>query len=203
MQMKAKQHPKWNEFVTACCHSESKAEYLLRCHPELLEARTAYTGETALQYLVIENCLTAVKFLVRLGADVNTRDCSGETPVLHAARLGHMEMVRFLLTQGADPDLQEISGGTPLHMVAKEPSETAREIAGMLIEAGADPTITDICGDTPADIAADQGNDGLGQVLRAAKSCRHPGLVRENNDLPAPQTMEEKSMPTDDTDGHR
>lgn len=171
--MSTERHPKWNEFVIACCESQSKADYLLRGHPELLEARTGHTGETPLHYLAVESCLEAVAFLVERGADVNTQDSCGHTPLLDAASLDHGDMVRFLLAHGADPNLQNRSGEAPLHCVARSARENSALIARLLLNAGADPALVEICRDTPADIAAAGGHKELAAILAITKAKTH------------------------------
>ena len=65
-QKREERHPKYNEFLIACCSSFSKAEYLLRTHPELLEMKDA-VGETPLHPLSIEDRCEAVEFLIKCG----------------------------------------------------------------------------------------------------------------------------------------
>jgi len=62
---------------------------------------------------VIANDFDRVKFLVSKGADVNTVDSQGWTPLQSAARQRRDQMAKLLLELGADPNL-----GTPTPLVA-------------------------------------------------------------------------------------
>src|SRR5437879_9229514 len=76
---------------------------LLRERPDLLGTKTAGAGESALHHRAIENALSAVRTLAAAGADVNSRDHSGSTPLMAAAQLHLVDMVALLLELGADP----------------------------------------------------------------------------------------------------
>lgn len=39
----------------------------------------------------------------------------GETPLIHATRLGHVETAKYLLEHGADPAVASEMGATALH----------------------------------------------------------------------------------------
>ena len=55
------------------------------------------------------NVPIAISVLVRFGASVNTRDADGDTPLLTACSLGHIDCVQQLLTSGADPNIRSSS----------------------------------------------------------------------------------------------
>ncbi|KAI1174743.1 heterokaryon incompatibility protein-domain-containing protein [Nemania sp. FL0916] len=46
--------------------------------------------------------LTIVELLLEAGADVNSRDYQGKTPIALARKNGHVDVVRFLISAGAD-----------------------------------------------------------------------------------------------------
>ena len=80
---------------------------LLDAEPGLLDTRTGL-GETPLHYLVVESHIEAIKALVeRKGADVNTLNDFGGSPLSEAAGLGYVELVKYLLSVGAKLQLSE------------------------------------------------------------------------------------------------
>ena len=60
------------------------------------------------------NDLVRLKTIVDKGADVNTVDGRGETPLMYAAVVGSVEAMRFLLEHHADPNAQNQFGSTAL-----------------------------------------------------------------------------------------
>jgi ankyrin repeat protein len=69
--------------IRACCHSRADAISLLEKEPNLLSARTGL-GETPLHYLAVENKIEAVQLLIGHGAEVNTINECGGTPLSEA-----------------------------------------------------------------------------------------------------------------------
>jgi hypothetical protein len=59
------------------------------------------------------NAYKVIEFL-REGANVNTRDEDGLTPLHNAAANGHLDVVKLLLEKGADPAIRSNGGWTPL-----------------------------------------------------------------------------------------
>jgi ankyrin repeat protein len=55
-----------------------------------------------------------VKELVSHGADVNTPDEEGCTPVYRAAEKGHVDVIRALVEHGADVNTPDEEGCTPV-----------------------------------------------------------------------------------------
>jgi hypothetical protein len=76
------------------------AARMIEADPSVLKARNGL-GETALQFLVVEDRLEAVRFLAERGADVNTRNRFGATPLSDALKGGLPEMVDLLRSLGA------------------------------------------------------------------------------------------------------
>jgi ankyrin repeat protein len=84
--------------------------------------------------------LESVKRLLHQGADPNAFDDLGWTPLIHAAKRGHLDVVTCLLAAGAAVDAREEAraGNTALAEVA---AECSLEMAQALVDAGADPRI--------------------------------------------------------------
>ena len=76
------------------------------------------------------NC-AALKPLIAAGADLNTRDDNGTTPVLHAAVADAVPALEVLVSAGADPD----GGGGASGVGLSSPSSTS--VMGAAADAGA------------------------------------------------------------------
>jgi len=74
---------------------------MLAGDPDLLRVRNGI-GESVLHFLVVENCLEAVAWLIGKGAEVDTQNEFGQTPLMEAASLGLIEMCRLLVSHGAN-----------------------------------------------------------------------------------------------------
>jgi serine/threonine-protein phosphatase 6 regulatory ankyrin repeat subunit B len=91
-----------------------------------------------------------VRELLEHGANVNTADNEGETPLHIAGWEGHVEVVQELLEHGANVNTADIYGRTPLHVaVWKGRAEVVRE----LLEHGANVNNADKDGRTPLHMA--------------------------------------------------
>ena len=78
--------------------------------------------------------LSAVKFLIAKGADVNAKALIGETALMMASGKGHKEVVELLLAKGADVNAKRTDGATALMMATEKGHKEIREL---LIKAGA------------------------------------------------------------------
>ncbi|KAF6818533.1 NACHT domain-containing protein [Colletotrichum musicola] len=110
--------------------------------------------ETAFQFACRKYCEPRLReypyiilnTLLKDGADVNSRNGSGETPLLMASRSGTAGMVTRLLELGADPNVADVHGNTPLLMASR--SGTAGLVMSLL-NMEADPNVADVHGATP------------------------------------------------------
>ena len=74
------------------------------------------------------------RLLIERGADPNTRDCNGFTPLHDASGGGRIEVARVLIELGANVDLKDNTGRTPLDIASQGQHE---EIVKLLLEHGA------------------------------------------------------------------
>ena len=113
-------------------------------------ARTGPHGETLLHWLAVEGRSEAVKQLARLGAQVDTVNEFGNTPLMECSQLGNGAMVSLLLELGANPNKQsDRDKNTALHMAA----ESGRsDVVNLLLSGGADPLLKNTCGETAQDL---------------------------------------------------
>ena len=87
--------------------------------------------------------LKIVKYLVEHGANVNTMNREGQTPLNSAARWGNIDIVKYLISKGADVNLKK--SFTAL-MNAAENAQYA--IVKYLVEHGANVNLQDEIGET-------------------------------------------------------
>jgi Ankyrin repeats (many copies) len=142
-----------------------------------VHARTS-NGQTPLSVAATHEADSAVQLLLQRGADANTRDFNGCTPLMLARSL---PVVKLLLAAGADATAAFSIGMTVLHCQASN-GACAGTIC-LLLKAGADPTAAmSMSGTsvTPAIFAGISGHFALEALLsRAEDDCRkkHPAVT--------------------------
>ena len=114
-----------------------------------------------------------IKYLIDAGADPNSLDKSGVTPLHRAVRTRCAAAVRALLAKGADPRRQNKNGSTPLHLAVQSTGrggsgssaslEQQEQIIVFLLEHGAGPTDKDARGKT---VKESIGGDWVRVLLR-------------------------------------
>ena len=68
--------------------------------------------------------INVIKELVQHGANTNTVDSDGTTPLHRACHAGQLESVKFLLeTAKCDPNFKNVDGLTPFHMTSVKDSD--------------------------------------------------------------------------------
>lgn len=139
--------------ATTCLRSLKEAAELIDKDPGIIHDRMLW-GETAMQYLAVENELEAVRFLHEQGSDINTVNDYNETPMYQVASGGHVELARYLLENGAIIETESIA------LVSEEygkmepiihhavPSGDPAMIA-LLVEFGADINTRNYLDETP------------------------------------------------------
>lgn len=107
--------------------------------------------------------LKAVKAHIENGADIDTTDRQGHTPLMLASFNGHTAVVKILIENCADINITDNKGLTPLHFAA---SGNFPETVELLLENGAEINATDnIEHFTPLMYAAAEGNAEVVKVL--------------------------------------
>jgi len=142
------------------------------------------------------------------GADVNARDCDGDTALVLAAERGHIELVKVLLKNGADVNAKNLNGVTAL-MRAAENNRAATvkillahhancdagdivncrplmraayrghvDVVKELLAYGADAKARNAFGNTAATLAARNGHSKIESMLREADDIGFVDSVR-------------------------
>ncbi|KAL9938263.1 hypothetical protein V8E36_002886 [Tilletia maclaganii] len=106
--------------------------------------------------------LTALRTLIQLGAELESRDESGWTPLMSASSAGAVDYVRLLLENGASPTATNTRSLTSLHYAA---SKGHTDVGRALLEYGALINARDGAKQTPLHRAASAGKDAFVRVL--------------------------------------
>ncbi|XP_069046973.1 ankyrin repeat and SAM domain-containing protein 6 isoform X1 [Lepisosteus oculatus] len=91
-------------------------------------------GNTALQFAAASGHEHLVRFLLRKGASVDSRNHYGWTPLMQAARFGHLSVAHILLENGAEINGRNRMGASVLTMAARGGHAS---VVGLLVEGGA------------------------------------------------------------------
>lgn len=108
-------------------------------------------GENIFHYLCIEGYEESVRIMIEMGADVNTKNSSGETPLSVCSFIENTPIVEILLKNGADPNICNKYGETALHKAYENPKNSTEKnhIISLLLSYGADPLAVDNLGLKP------------------------------------------------------
>lgn len=101
-----------------------------------------------------------IKLLLDRGAEVDTRDHLGRTP-LHLGPWFGPDVVKSLLENGANISARDKDGSTPLHTAVRY----SKDVTEALLKKGADVDAKDNNGSTPLHIAAESSRGVLGLLL--------------------------------------
>jgi ankyrin repeat protein len=107
--------------------------------------------------------------MLQRGADVNSKDGLGETPLHYAARYCRVGVAELLLKAGADPNAKNEFNETPLHLTAygcRQNCGSCPKTAELLLSYGADPSSRDVSGKTPLDVLFDKEHREMMYLLR-------------------------------------
>ena len=114
-------------FLSAC--GSSSEDY----RKALLELGVIWNGEAFLEQAK-EGDLAVLELFLKGGMDVETRDRSGATALMHAASNGHVEATFLLITEGAPVNAQDNLGRRALEYATVHPESGSFKV---LASAGA------------------------------------------------------------------
>lgn len=157
----------------------------------LVNQRDFDTGETALTIVTRRRDSGWMSLLINRGANVDTKDREGYTPLIAAAELGFTDGVQILLARKANPNLTNGSGETALiKAVQKRDVNSVRA----LLVAGANPDLSDNLGNSARDYADQDRRAGMIQRLikdndekkKAPAATPVTGLTPVTGSMPLP-----------------
>ena len=114
----------------------------------------------------LEN-VEVVKTLIQAGADLNSVDGIGQTPLMRAADMGQVAVAKVLLEAKADSSIATPSGETAVSLAVKN---TNKELIDALLQGGANPNIPDKEGVTPLLSALQWESVDVARALLAGKA---------------------------------
>lgn len=97
-------------------------------------------GETAMHKAVRSDCVFCVRLLLHAGADPLLATIHGWSPLMLAARYGHVVVAEELLRAGAEANVRGFHGWTALHLAC---AFGHTKVAWVLKNAGADQNTVD------------------------------------------------------------
>ena len=138
-----------------------------------------YGGETDLHITARLNLPVLARLLIQ-GADVQSENYLGETPLHWTAYGDASAIAQVLVENGADVNAKDNSGWTPLHWTA---CEDAAVTAQVLIENGADVNAKSNRGQTPLLVATKEDAVATVKVLRryGGRINRSGGRINKRN----------------------
>ncbi|PVH94333.1 ankyrin [Periconia macrospinosa] len=126
-------------------------------------------GGTALHVAAICNNMVGIEELIAQGANVDSQDINGETPLMWAIRSENVDIVKMLLKNGASPRAMTRSLLSPL-MIACDVG--AADLASLLMGQHADQQLRDLHGGTALHHAAH--TKGLGIFISMVEAGWNP-----------------------------
>ena len=149
-------------YYAALCGFRDLVESLAIKHPRDVIA-TGGSYDTPFHASLAKKEVDTALVLLKRGANINSLDYGGRSP-LHAASLsGHCEVVKFLLEHQAVVDIQEKHTPTTPSCLAAKYGE--QEICRLLLKHGANLELPSSDGWTPLHSAAWNGHPGMVQEL--------------------------------------
>jgi len=157
----------FERLIRAVVDDKNAADRLVSSDPKIIEARNGI-GETVLHYLAVENRLNDVAWLLDHGADINTANDFGNTPLSEAASLGYCKLCDFLINKGADPKIKTPEGDTALSEAATNDEHEVVEL--LLNHVGPDESLKDYFSKITYDVLLDKES-------KSAKLIQRKGLA--------------------------
>jgi ankyrin repeat protein len=135
-------------------------------------------GRTALHHAASRGCTEVVTLLLSRGAEVQTYDSEGNTPLMLACKNNYLGTVRALLrhTHSQGLNKRDADGRTALHLACVNDLfwQVDKDIVKALLFAGADPTVVNKYGVTPRRAARLKGQTEAVSVFEVSQRVSIP-----------------------------
>ncbi len=145
-------------------------EYLIEKGADI-EAKNLY-GQTAfaadISTYICEKENKSLHCLIQYGANLETTDKKGKTPLLEATRYGHVNALKFLFQHGVNVNAQDNDGNTALMLAILNKNEkelNAEEKVNLLLQNGVDFYIKNNKGSSPFDWAIQNPNEKISRLI--------------------------------------
>ena len=155
-------------YYASLCGFHGLVEHLIDAHSPDVNSRGG-SHTTALHAAAVNGHSEVASLLLRKGANPNSLDQLGRTPLHRASRAeqnvmvkSSFEIARFLVKYGANVNVTDDQGGTPLHTAARCGD---RDIANLLIGSRASPDSLDKIQRTPLHVACANGKLDVSRLL--------------------------------------
>jgi len=133
----------------------------------IVNTRDVTTGQTALHIVTARRDTAWIRYLLQQGANPNVADAKGDTPLIVAANLGHVEAVTELAKGGARVDVSNSAGETPLIGAVHRRD---LDMVKALLANGGNPDRTDNSGRTARDYARLENSSAIIAALEEARA---------------------------------
>ena len=151
--------------------------YILNINPSLIEAKNNF-GSSPLHYATWFGQLPIIKYLMKQGADIKTKDIFDQTLIHSAAWNGDLKLVKFFLEKGFFLEEKDKKGNTPLLSAAQN---NHLQVMKFLISKGANIAAQDNNGDNIFIIAIRNANIKIIDFLAMEKNIDLSTIKDKNN----------------------
>jgi hypothetical protein len=130
-----------NEFLNACLNGEFEhvkkllSKIFFKPDVNVKVISSLHEGKTALHIVSDKGFKNIAELLIKKGADINTKDNKGYTPLFRAIISEKLELMELLINHGADINATNNGGKTVLHHATMKGK---KDLAMFLIKMGAD-----------------------------------------------------------------
>ncbi len=115
--------------------NDEELEFYAKRVIDLKEKDEFFGGATPLERAIRYKNIKAVKKLVEVGADIESRNSNGSTALIYALWYGNREIMEYLLSKGANINATDRNMQTALHIAVAYKKD--KEIVEMLLDNGA------------------------------------------------------------------